>query len=242
MTKSPIRILQLYPTEMNMYGDYGNVLCLKKRLEWRGYDVHLLEHHPGKALPKDVDIITGGGGQDAGQMKIKDDLQIIGSRLHALARDGTPMLMICGLYQLFGRFFKTKDGTTIPGIEIFNAETHAGPKRLIGNITTHSEQFGDIIGYENHSGLTYLDKIQLPLGRVTAGNGNNDRDTHEGARYKNVIGTYLHGSLLPKNPLIADFLILQALQKKYDVTSLDDLSSIDSKADLALTEALTRPR
>lgn len=224
-----IVLLQLYPSEMNVYGDFGNTLCLKKRLEWRGYEVELREHHPNKKLPEDVDIIIGGGGQDSGQLKVKDDLLKIGPTLQKMADDGVPMLMICGLYQLFGRFFKTKEGVVIPGIGVFKAETHGGDKRLIGNIVTKSEQFGEIIGYENHSGLTYLDEDQPSLGKVIKGYGNNTKDGNEGAIYKNVIGTYLHGSLLPKNPKIADFLISQAVKKDLDLID-KELSNIENEA------------
>jgi CobQ-like glutamine amidotransferase family enzyme len=209
-----INLLQLYPIEMNIYGDWGNVLVLKKRLEWRGFTVTLLQHHPGAAFPKNVDLIVGGGGQDSGQSKIKDDLQAIAPYLHRLADSGVPMLMICGLYQLFGRFFQPLDGPHIKGIGIFKAETTAGPTRLIGNITLKTD-FGEIIGYENHSGLTVLDATQPSLGKVISGRGNNGRDKHEGAIYHNVIGSYLHGSLLPKNPQLADHLITQAVIKKY---------------------------
>lgn len=220
-----IRLLQLYPSEMNIYGDWGNTLTLKRRLEWRGYKVELIEHHPGAAFPMDVDLVTGGGGQDSGQDKIKDDLIKIGPNLHTLANDGVPMLMICGLYQLFGRFFQTHKGEKIEGIGIFKAETYGGPVRLIGNIVTKSEEFGEIIGYENHSGLTRLDEDQASLGTVIKGEGNNGQDGTEGARYKNVIGSYLHGSLLPKNPRLADFLIEKTIEKKYgkvELTKLDD--------------------
>lgn len=235
-----IRILQLYPSEMNIYGDWGNTLTLKKRLEWRGYKVELLEHHPGGTFPTDIDIVTGGGGQDSGQDKIKDDLVAIGPELQKLADEGVPMLMICGLYQLFGRFFKTKDAQTIQGISMFKAETHGGPVRLIGNVVTKCDDFGEIIGYENHSGLTTLDEDQASLGTIMKGDGNNGKDGTEGARYKNVIGSYMHGSLLPKNPRIADFLIAQAIYKKYGETSLQPLD--DRIAEQARKVAKTRPR
>ncbi len=234
-----IRILQLYPSEMNIYGDWGNTLVLKKRLEWRGYRVELIEHHPGAQFPENVDLIIGGGGQDSGQEKIKDDLVAIGSALHKLAEEGVPMLVICGLYQLFGRFFKTSEGHTIDGIGIFKAETHAGQTRLIGNITTDS-QFGKIVGYENHSGLTYLDKDQEALGNVILGAGNNGEDSKEGAIYKNVIGSYLHGSLLPKNPQLADHLIQKAIEKKYGKADLEKLD--DTIATKARSIAMDRPR
>lgn len=212
--KRPIRLLHLYPKEMNIYGDWGNVLTLKRRLEWQGYRVELVEHHPGAQFPSDIDLIVGGGGQDSGQTVVEDDLLAIGAPLQALADDYVPMLMVCGLYQLFGRFFKTHEGTQIPGIEIFKMETIAGPKRLIGNIVTESP-FGELVGYENHSGLTLLDDDQPALGRVLKGEGNNGTDKTEGAIYKCVFGTYLHGSLLPKNPQLADALIEAACVRKY---------------------------
>lgn len=220
-----IRLLQLYPSEMNIYGDWGNTLTLKRRLEWRGYRVELLEHHPGGHFPVDVDLIIGGGGQDSGQDKIKDDLIKIGPNLQKLADEGVPMLMICGLYQLFGRFFQTKDGHKIEGIGIFKAETYGGPNRLIGNVVSESD-FGEIIGYENHSGLTNLDSDQKPLGKVIKGDGNNGKDGSEGAQYKNVIGSYLHGSLLPKNPQLADYLIEKAISRKYGEIKLQDVDDL----------------
>lgn len=150
------------------------------------------------------------------------------------------MLMICGLYQLFGKFFKTQDGHIIEGIGLLDIETHAGPERLIGNIVTQSTNFGSVIGYENHSGQTFLGAGVQPLGRVIKGAGNNGQDETEGARYKNVIGTYLHGSLLPKNPAIADFLIEKAVTKKYGefVPTVVE----DRFAELARDIALKRPR
>jgi len=200
---------------MNIYGDWGNTLVLQRRTEWHGYVPRLLEYNPGDTFPDDVDIIVGGGGQDSGQDKIQDDLLAIGEHLCLLAERDTPMLMICGLYQLFGKLFKTQDGHIIKGIGLLDIETHAGPERLIGNVITESSQFGEIIGYENHSGQTFLGAEVRPLGTVIKGAGNNGQDETEGARYHNVIGTYLHGSLLPKNPAIADYLIEQAAIKRY---------------------------
>jgi len=238
--KKELTILQLYPRDMNIYGDWGNTLVLKRRAQWHGYSVTLLDYNPGDTFPETVDIIIGGGGQDSGQDKIKDDLQKIAPKLHQLADANTPMLMICGLYQMFGTFFKTKDGEIIPGIGIFDTETHGGPERLIGNIVTRSELFGDIVGYENHSGLTYLSGETVPLAKVIRGGGNNGQDESEGARYKNVIGSYLHGSLLPKNPRIADWLIEQAATNKYG--EFEPMVIDDAFADKAREIALKRPR
>jgi len=225
---------------MNIYGDYGNALVLLRRLEWYGYDVHLTSYNPGDTFPEDVDIIIGGGGQDSGQNKIQADLLSIAPRLKKLADDDTPMLMICGLYQLFGKFFKTSTNEIIEGIGLLDIETYATPERLIGNIITESEQFGRIYGYENHSGQTYLGKKVRPLGRVRLGAGNNLKDEFEGARYHNVIGSYLHGSLLPKNPAIADFLIQTAVTRKYGEFMGEPID--DSLAEYARQAAAKRPR
>jgi len=150
------------------------------------------------------------------------------------------MLVICGLYQLFGNFFRTKDGHEITGIGLFNIETHGGPERMIGNIVIDSPEFGQIIGYENHSGQTFLQEGVQPLGKVIKGAGNNGQDEFEGARVHNVIGSYLHGSLLPKNPAIADWLIEKAVTKKYGEftpTVIDDRFAQEARK-----IALTRPR
>lgn len=237
--KKVLRVLHLYPREMNIYGDWGNVLTILKRAEWHGYSPELVEHHPGKAFPKNIDIIIGGGGQDSGQTVVQDDLLKIGDTLHTLADDNVPMLMICGMYQLFGRFFKTVEGKTIPGIGIFAAETHGGPTRLIGNTVTETP-FGELIGYENHSGLTLLDDEQPALGRVVKGAGNNGEDKTEGAIYKCVFGSYLHGSLLPKNPVFADALVEAAAIHRHG--SFEPTVIEDRFAELARAVARKRPR
>lgn len=239
MTKN-IKILQLYPRDMNIYGDNGNVQVLMKRAKWHGYTPVLVTYNPGDSFPDDIDIIIGGGGQDSGQDKVQADLLRIGSKLHELAENGVPMLMICGLYQLFGKFFRTRDGHIIHGIGVLDIETHAGPERLIGNIVTQSKQYGEIIGYENHSGQTFLGKQVKPLGMVQKGAGNNGQDDTEGAVYRNVIGTYLHGSLLPKNPTIADWLIECAATRKFGEFTNNVID--DRFATLAREHALKRPR
>ncbi len=240
MSDKTINILYLYSHDMNIYGDHGNVLTLQKRLQWRGYKSEVIEYNQGDEFPNDIDIVVGGGGQDSGQNKIQEDLLLIGERLHELAEDGTPMLMICGLYQLFGRFFKTTEGDIIEGIGIFDAETHAGPERLIGNVTLDSKQFGKVIGYENHSGQTFLGDDIQPLGAVRIGAGNNGSDGFEGALFNNVIGSYLHGPLLPKNPAIADFLIETAIHRKFGEVKPHQLD--DKLSDLARKTAFKRPR
>jgi CobQ-like glutamine amidotransferase family enzyme len=240
MTKQSITILQLYPNDMNIYGDYGNLLVLQRRLEWYGYTPNIIHYNVGDTFPDNVDIVIGGGGQDSGQEIIHADLIKIGPKLKALAESDTPMLLVCGLYQLFGTFFKTLNGKTLAGISILDIETHGTHERLIGNITTNNETFGDIVGYENHSGQTFLGENAEPFATVVKGAGNNSKDGHEGARYKNVIGTYLHGSILPKNPKLADFLLETAVVKKYGSFSTDLID--DQLADQARIIAASRPR
>ncbi|MDK2898831.1 MAG: hypothetical protein PWQ10_18 [Patescibacteria group bacterium] len=241
MNNKTIKILHLYSNDMNIYGDYGNVLTLKRRLEWYGYTPKVIEYNQGDKFPDEVDIIVGGGGQDSGQDKIQSDLLRIKHHLQKMADNGAPMLVICGLYQLFGNFFKTNDNKIIKGIEIFDIETYAKSERLIGNIIVNSKQFGDIIGYENHSGQTFLGHNVLALGAVRLGAGNNSEDISEGARYKNVIGSYLHGSLLPKNPEITDFLIEKAIINKYGEFKKNKVID-DSLVESARKTALKRPR
>ena len=235
-----IHILQLYPRDMNIYGDTGNTLAVTRRIEWHGYKPVLHSYNPGDAFPDEVDIILGGGGQDSGQDNIQDDLLRIAPRLRDLVEQDTPMLMICGLYQLFGHFFETREGVRIQGVGILDIKTYGRDERLIGNIITHSDEFGDIVGYENHSGQTFLGSRATPLATVRLGAGNNQEDTHEGARYRNVIGSYLHGSLLPKNPAITDFLIRTAATNKYG--ELAAMPIDDRLAERARAQAVKRPR
>ena len=238
-----LRLLQLYPRDMNIYGDWGNALVLARRAQWAGYDVDLLSYDPGDEFPDDVDLLVGGGGQDSGQERIKEDLVERGAQLRAWASDGMPMLVICGLYQLFGHRFITGTGAEIPGISILDAETVAGSGRLIGNITLESKDFGRVVGYENHSGLTTLAAGVAPFGRVRSGDGNNGKDGTEGGRADHVIGTYLHGSLLPKNPAVADWLLARAVERAggtWEGGSLDERA--DAWAEKARKVAASRPR
>lgn len=209
---------------MSIYGDYGNILTLKRRLEWHDYEPVVLNYNQGDKFPDAIDIIVGGGGQDSGQNKIKKDLAKIGPKLKELAKNGTPMLMVCGLYQLLGQSIENNSGN-IRGIGIFDIETTIGENRLNGNVVAKSSDFGDIIGYENHRGQTFLGKSAIPLGIVQKGVGNNTGSNTEGIIFKNAIGSYLHGSLLPKNPKIADFLIEKAVINRYgkfDGKNIDD--------------------
>jgi len=239
-TSQSLTILYMYPHEMNIYGDIGNVLTLERRLAWRGITPNITYHQPGMPLNENADIIIGGGGQDSGQLKVCADLQQIGSQLKKLAEDGVPMLMICGMYQLFGHRFVTGDGQELPGIGVFDMETRASDQRLIGPLVINTE-FGEVVGYENHSGQTYLADGQKPFGTVIRGYGNNDSKQAEGAITNNTYGCYLHGSLLPKNPKFADELLRVALTRKYGADAAQLLTRLDdSLADKARKIAISR--
>lgn len=209
-----LHILHLYPNEMNIYGDRGNILTLTKRVKQHGLEPVVHFHHAKQALPKQIDLVFGGGGQDSAQSDIQNDVLRIGKELHKLADAGVPMLMICGMYQLFCHRFVTLDGQEIRGIGIFDAETVASGKRMVGNVKVKSD-FGMLYGFENHSGRTFLAKGQKPLGKVLRGGGNNGSDKTEGARVNNVFGAYIHGPMLPNNPNFADELIKLAAEKAH---------------------------
>lgn len=234
-----LSLAHLYPKDMNIYGDWGNVLTLVRRAQWHGYDLKVIAVNVGQPLPADIDIIVGGGGQDSGQSIIRSDLLQKGPGIIRLAEQNVPMLVICGLYQLFGHFFQTKDGEKIQGISLFDLETYGSDTRMIGNIITSTE-FGDIIGYENHSGMTLLGENQKSFGTVIKGDGNNGRDKTEGAVFRHVYGSYLHGSLLPKNPIFADALLEAAALHRYGEFEPQIID--DRFAEQARKNAAARPR
>ena len=233
-------IVSLYPRDMNIYGDRGNVLALTRRARAHGFTPRVVEVNPGDPLPPRVDLMIGGGGQDSGQVRVAADLVRKGDEVRELAADGVPMLLVCGLYQLFGHRFITSSGTELAGIGVLDVETRGGDTRMIGNIVLATDEFGEVIGYENHSGDTILGPGSRPLGRVVRGAGNNPRDRVEGARTANVIGSYLHGSLLPKNPAISDFLIGEAARRRYGAFEPRPVS--DATAERARAAAKRRPR
>jgi len=197
----------LYGASMNIYGDRGNIIALTQRAAWRGLDTEVITIGLGDPLPRRVDIYFFGGGQDQEQIAVSRDLQgEKAERIKADIESGSAALTICGGYQLFGREYRPHDAAPLPGIGVFDAVTVAGPERFIGNVVIESE-WGDLVGFENHSGLTTLGAGVEPLGTVRVGRGNNGRDGREGARYRNAIGCYLHGALLPKNPTLTDWLL-----------------------------------
>lgn len=235
-----IKICHLYPDLLNLYGDRGNIIALTKRCQWRGIQVSYHSISLGDTFdPEAYDIVFMGGGQDYEQGIIQDDL--MGEkrkRIIEAVEGGKVFLGICGGFQLLGKYYRTHEGKEIECIGALDLWTHGGKQRLIGNLVFESDFLktkdfnGLVVGFENHSGKTYLGPEVVPLGKVSKGFGNNGEDGFEGARYKNTICSYSHGSLLPKNPALADYLITQALKSKYKdfvaLQSLDD--SIEAMA------------
>ena len=225
-----LRIAHLYADEMNIYGDRGNILTLQKRAEWRGIpvDVRAVGRGPAPDL-SDIDLIFWGGGQDRDQELVFTDA--VAHKLDAIREainGGAVVLAVCGGYQLLGEYYVTADGKKLPGLALVDLHTVPGRRRNIGNIVIETSDLGlqpaTLVGFENHSGKTYLGAGLRPLGRVVRGAGNNGEDATEGVTAGNGFGTYLHGSLLPKNPHFADFLLKRALQRRGPVRfeALDD--------------------
>jgi CobQ-like glutamine amidotransferase family enzyme len=235
-----MKLIHLYPREMNIYGDTGNVLVLARRLKWRGLPVEIAQVSVGDPLPHDADILLGGGGQDAAQGEIGADFAGRGAELRAMADDGMVMLTICGTYQMLGHEFVTQEGRRIAGVGVLDIATVGQAERLIGNNYVDTEDAGRLVGYENHSGLTDLGPGARPLGSTQLGRGNNGRDQTEGAVRDNVIGTYLHGPVLAKSPQFADDLLRRALARRGLDTDLEPLD--DSLAEQAARVAAGRPR
>jgi lipid II isoglutaminyl synthase (glutamine-hydrolysing) len=223
-SKGRVHLMHLYPREMSIYGDLGNTRCLATRLRWHGYEPVVHDHHPGDPWPEQVDLIVGGGGQDSGQVRVQEDLATHADRLRALAEEGVPMLVICGMYQLFGEAFITVEGTRLPGLGILDVTTRGNATRMIGPVVLDTD-FGPVVGYENHSGSTVLGEDQQPFGQVRHGRGNNGSDGTEGARTHHVVGSYLHGPVLPANPRLADGLLRVAAQRAtgaFEPADVDD--------------------
>lgn len=234
----------LYPQLMSTYGDKGNILVLKKRCKWRGLDVQILNLNEGFKTGdlNKCDLLFMGGAQDRQQKIVSGDLRKKARALSELIEQGIPGLYICGAYQFLGKYYKEADGTIIKGLGIFDLYTEnpgENIERLIGNIIIDS-QFGKLIGFENHGGRTYLGKNIEPLGKVQRGFGNNGKDGFEGAIYKNSIGSYFHGPILPKNPKLADHLIKLALEKKYNspIKLVPLENSIEEKARKTIAKRL----
>ncbi|WP_334097762.1 glutamine amidotransferase [Methanobacterium formicicum] len=222
-----LKIYHMYPDLLNLYGDLGNVTCLTQRCQWRGIKVEVVGFGMNQEVPlEDGDLFFIGGGSDRGQNIVYSHLLKYTDVMSDLIENGAPVLAICGGYQLLGEKYIDAEGNDVPGLGIFDYHTRSEGGRLIGNIIIKNN-LGltpeTLVGFENHGGRTYHD--HQSLGRVVVGHGNNGQDQEEGMVYNNCIGTYLHGPLLPKNPHLADHLILKALERKYnlkELTALDD--------------------
>jgi CobQ-like glutamine amidotransferase family enzyme len=240
-----LRILHLYSKDMNIYGDTGNILVLQKRAKWLGVLTEVVNYNPRDRFPTDFDILVGGGGQDSGQSTVCFDLKKVGPEIIRHAEDGVPMLLVCGLYQLFGEYFKPYRGQQLPGIGLFPIATQAQKVRMIGNVAAESREFGTLVGFENHSGNTELEPDAVPLAyRVRQGFGNNVSKLNEGCRIYNCIGTYLHGSFLPKNPRVADWLLERACSNKgwtLDLSSAEIPQAVNKFEEPARQQAELRP-
>src|SRR6202171_3618398 len=220
VSEPALRIAHLYAEEMNIYGDRGNILTLQRRAEWRGIlvDVRAIGRGPSPDL-SDIDLIFWGGGQDRDQeLVFTDAARHKVQAIRGAIDGGAVVLAVCGGYQLLGEYYVTADGKQLPGLGLVDLHTVPGSRRNIGNIVIETSGLGlspaELVGFENHSGKTYLGAGLQPLGRVLRGAGNNGEDGTEGVASGNIFGTYLHGSLLPKNPHFADLLLERALQRR----------------------------
>lgn len=226
-----ITIGHLYPDLLNLYGDRGNIQCMKKRLEWRGIEASVMEFSLTDHIDfSQLDLVLLGGGSDREQMLVCQRLKTIREDFVSYVEDGGSVLAVCGGYQLLGHYYDTEDGR-IEGLSLVDLYTRQGSPRLISNIVIQNENFPyPIVGFENHGGRTYINDNR-PLGKVAFGHGNNGEDGQEGVLYKNVVGTYLHGPLLPKNPHVCDYLLKNALERKYgtaDLVPLDDEQELEA--------------
>jgi CobQ-like glutamine amidotransferase family enzyme len=242
-----IHVCHLYPDQLNIYADRGNIAVLRCRARSRGYELEVVGVGIGEPLAADCDLIYLGGGQDREQALIAPDLAARGEEISAALEDGAALLAVCGGYQLLGRGYRDRSGLEMPGAGVLPLDTVAGERRMIGDVAIECElEPGDthsVVGFENHGGRTRLDAGAVPLGRVVHGFGNDGESGFEGCRLGKAIGTYLHGPLLPRNPWLADWLLAQALERRLgrpvELEPLDDDLEHQAHA-VALGRARTR--
>ena len=231
-----LNICHLYPDVLNLYGDTGNITCIRKRLEWRGIDSEVTELPIGETADfTQFDLFFIGGGQDFEQEVLLSDLHKGKDKeIISAIEDDKVFLAICGGYQMLGQYYRTYTGEQCDFIGALDLHTIGSEQRMIGNYMFECGLLSGsstVVGFENHSGKTYLGAGVEPLGKVLSGFGNNGEDGTEGARYKNVFGTYSHGPMLPKNPKFTDMLLLTALQRKYPDAELPELDdSLENSA------------
>lgn len=226
-----ITIGHLYPDLLNLYGDRGNIQCMLKRCQWRGIEAEVINFESEDEIDfSKLDIVLLGGGSDREQMLVCNKLKKIKEKFQNYVEEDGVVIAICGGYQLMGNFYDTEHGR-IQGLGIIDMETTNNKEyRLIDNIVLESEICSmPVVGFENHAGRTDI-KNNKPFGKVIYGSGNDGKSGYEGVIYKNVIGTYLHGPLLPKNPQVCDYLIKKALEKKYQKNiHLEELEDQEEK-------------
>jgi lipid II isoglutaminyl synthase (glutamine-hydrolysing) len=246
----------LYDDLLNLYADRGNIITLERRCAWRGIRLEVRRVGIGQAVPLDeLDLLFMGGGQDGDQRLMAGDLFTLkAGALRAALDGGLPMLVVCGGYQLFGHYYQPAEGPRLPGLGLFDLHTvHPGAHvpRCIGNVVVEWQPPEGspaaagvpktLVGFENHGGRTFLGSGARPLGRVINGHGNNSQDGFEGAIVNNAYGTYLHGSLLPKNPHLADHLLHLALQRRHPGATLEPLDdSLEWRAHRVIVERYAR--
>jgi CobQ-like glutamine amidotransferase family enzyme len=238
-----LRIAHLYPDLMSIYGDRGNVVALTQRARWRDIAVEVRAYTAGMTFdPAWPDLFFFGGGQDLGQDIVGADLQ--GPNGDAVRRSidgGAAAFLVCGGYQLFGSEYLPEVGDPIPGLGVLDVRTKAGKQRFVGNLVAQAPE-GLLVGFENHSGRTYLGSKAVPLGAVVVGHGNNGEDRTEGAVQGKIVGTYSHGSCLPKNPWLADKLLAWALERRHEKVRLMPLEDREERAANEQAAAVARAR
>ena len=239
-----LRIGHLYPDQLNMYGDRGNIITLRQRCAWRGITLKRTAVDIGDALdPTAFDLLFIGGGQDKEQDEVARDLrELKAGPLREAIEGDTPALAVCGGYQLLARFYRPAEGPELEGVGIFDAWTiHKGKKvpRCIGNVAI-AWNGKTLVGFENHGGRTYLGAGARPLGKVLYGHGNNSEDGYEGCVYHHTFGTYIHGSLLPKNPHLADHILDLALERRYGRGAAAALTPLDDEMEWRAHSAMLR--
>ena len=218
-----LKIAHMYPELLNLYGDFGNITSLKKRAEWRNIDVEIVEYSLNDSVDfSDIDIVFIGGGSDKEQILVCNKLKEYAKDIKKYVENNGVLISFCGGYEILGKYFVIND-TKYEGLNVLDIYTEYKKDRIINDVIIKTDFLDKpVVGFENHAGRTYIN-FGKPLGKVVYGGGNNGEDGTEGSVYKNVIGTYLHGPLLPKNPHLCDYIIKKALQNKYDNIKLQDL-------------------
>lgn len=242
MAQRRLVVAHLFPELLNLYGDSGNMLVLRRRMEWRHIACAVDEVHVGETASfADVDVVLIGGGSDREQRIVCEHLLAQRAELSAYVDDGGVLLAVCGGYQLLGHSYLMGD-ERLPGLSLVDLDTGRGSPRLIGNVAVRSRIAAEpIVGYENHGGRTTLGPGVESLGEVVFGHGNDGRSGQEGCLWRNVVGTYIHGPLLPKNPGVADWLIARALERRYGTSELEPLDDTDElEANRVMYERMER--